>query len=220
MKKFPYWKKLLSYFWEFKLENIVSDFSGEMQVSFHQNNLKLSTKNAIYSFGNQYTSFKYAFENIQIQDQKIYSVLILGLGLGSIIQQLQNHQEIQHITAVEIDSKIIYLCKKYLNTKFNIHYIHQDALEFMQKNNQHYDLVLIDIFIDDKTPHQFLKENFLLHLKNALNENGILLYSKLEISIENKIENDVFSKSFTQIFPNAFSISTDGNKIFVCRNNS
>ena len=215
MNEFPVWKKALSYFWEFNLEKINSEFSGELQVTYHKNNLKLITENAIYSFGNHYTSFKEAFQYIQIKDQKVESVLVLGLGLGSVIQQLEAHQTIKNITTVEIDKDIIYLCKKYLNTKYNIEYINNDALKFVNENKKKYDLIIVDLYIDDVTPSNFLTKYFLEQLHNLVSIKGMLLFSKLEISIQNKVENDNFSKLFLSIFPQSFSINTNGNKIFI-----
>ena len=74
------WKKILSYFWEFKLESIYSEYSGNLEVSFFQNNYKLSTQNATYSYGKLYTSFKTAFEAIDIFNREIIESNSQGSG--------------------------------------------------------------------------------------------------------------------------------------------
>ncbi|MCB0511132.1 MAG: methyltransferase [Bacteroidetes bacterium] len=207
-------KKILSYFWEFKLESIYSEYSGNLEVSFFQNNYKLSTQNATYSYGKLYTSFKTAFEAIDIFNREIINVLILGIGLGSVIEQLNQHKTIQQIDAVDIDAQIIYLCKKYLNTNHDINYIHSDAFQFIDTCNKKYDLILIDIFIDDQTPEIFLTEKFLHQIQVICCKSSIVLFSKLNVSELNRRENEQFGNYFRAIFPNSFSITTDGNLVF------
>lgn len=214
----PFWKKLLSYFWEFKIEEIDSIYSEKLVVTFHQNNFKLTTKNAIYSFGNLYTSFKNVFNYIDIQNQKTKSVLILGLGLGSVIQLLNQHKHIKKITAVDIDETIIYLCKKYLNTNIHIDYINSDAFDYMENNSEVFDLVIVDLFIDDITPLDFQNIEFFNLTKKALAINGILLFSKLENSKQSIKENNQFAQVFSKIFNTAYTYKTDGNKIFIYKN--
>ncbi len=208
------WKKILSFFWEFKLESIYSEYSGNLEVSYFQNNYKLSTQNATYSYGKLYSSFKTAFEAIDIFNREIQNVLILGIGLGSVIEQLNLHKTIQQIDAVDIDAQIIYLCKKYLNTNYNINYIQSDANDFIQNCKHQYDLILVDIFIDDQTPNKFLTENFLHQIKLICSKSCIVLFSKLNVSELNRRENEQFGNYFSAIFPNSFSITTDGNLVF------
>lgn len=215
---FSIWKKIASYFWEFKVEEIKSEYSEKLEVCYHKNNFKLSTKNAVYSFGNHYTSFKDAFNYININKQKIHSALILGVGIGSVVQQLNKNPYIQSITAVDIDKKIINLCQKYLKTKFKIDYIQADAYHFLDINTNNYDLIIVDLFIDEITPSIFLSIAFLEMLNKSLSKNGFLLFSKLETTRQHKVENNNFSKLFSQLFPTSFSINTNGNKVFIFKN--
>ena len=213
-------KKLLSYIIEIPVEKTESEFSGKVAVSFHKNQYKLSTKNAVYSFGKNYTSFSTAFEAIEIENKKIESVLVLGFGLGSVVDLLEDHKEVKKITAVDADKIIIKLAKKYLHSplKNKINFICSDAETFVNEIQQQFDLVLFDVFIDDVTPSQFIRKEFLLQLKKLMSEKGILLFSKLETDRKSKIENDQFEKIFSEVFPASFSIDADGNKIFVMIN--
>ncbi|MDB5227678.1 MAG: hypothetical protein JWN78_1871 [Bacteroidota bacterium] len=174
----------------------------------------------MYSFGKNYTSFSTAFDVIEIQDKKIESVLVLGFGLGSVVNLFEDHSEIKNITAVDADKIIIELAEKYLHSplKKKIEFICRDAETFVNSLQQKYDLVLFDVFIDDVTPAEFIRKEFLLQLKKCISKNGILLYSKLEIDRKNQIENDQFGKIFTEVFPGSFSIDAEGNKIFVITN--
>lgn len=193
-----------------------SQFSGEVAVSFNKGQHKLSTKNAIYSFGKNYTSFDIAFKSIDIQNKKIESVLILGFGLGSVVDLLENHPTIKNISAVDADKVIIDLAKKYLqsNLKNKIEYICDDAEKFGLNTKQKFDLVLFDVFIDDLTPMPFIQINFLSILKNLVATDGILIFSKIDDSNKSKIENVQFEKKFNTVFHDSFSIDASGNKMF------
>ncbi len=209
-------KKILSYIYDFPIEKKQSRFSGEVCVSLHRGQYKLSTQNAIYSFGKNYTSFGVAFNAIDIFGQKIKNVLVLGFGLGSVVDLLENHPTIKNITAVDADAVIIELAQKYLqsNLKNKVTFACSDAEAFVRNENKKFDLILFDVFIDDITPMQFMKEDFLSLLKKLINQNGMLLYSKIDDSFKHKIENDLFEKTFSVVFPESFSISANGNKIF------
>ncbi len=214
-------KKILSYIFNFPIEKVQSQFSGEVQVSLRQGQYMLSTNNAIYSFGKKYTSFDVAFKAIYIQKQKIETVLVLGFGLGSVVDLLENHQTINEIIAIDADSKIIDLAKKYLhsNLKNKTQYICEDAEKFVLETNKKFDLVLFDVFIHNETPMPFMQQKFLLALKNIVNKNGILLFSKIEDSRKSRIENQQFESVFTTVFKESFTINTNGNKVFTWINN-
>lgn len=213
-------KYILSYFFDITLEKRQSAFSGEVEVSLSHGQYKLSTQNAIYSYGIKYTSFDTAFKAIDIQQQKVESVLVLGFGLGSVVDLLENHPSIKKIIAVDADEVIIDLAKKYLQSglKSNVEYYCSDAESFINNTHEQYDLILFDVFIEELTPIQFMQVNFLSNLKKNSAQNGTLLFSKIDDSFRSKIENAQFEKNFTAVFPEAFSIDANGNKVFAWYN--
>ncbi|MGB1120856.1 MAG: hypothetical protein ACPG3Z_02595, partial [Saprospiraceae bacterium] len=89
--KQPFWKKILSYVYEFHVESIAGDINDTLHVSYTQGRYQLSTQNAIYSFGDLYTNYYQAFEQINLDKYDIQNVLILGFGLGSIPLMLENN---------------------------------------------------------------------------------------------------------------------------------
>jgi len=214
-------KKLISYIFDIPIEKAQSRFSGEIEVSLCEGQYKLSTKNAIYSFGKNYTSFDVAFKSIDIQNQQIETVLVLGFGLGSVVDLLENHSTIKQIIAVDADQVIIDLAKKYLQSglKNKTNFVCDDAAKYVYQAPQKFDLVLFDVFIEDETPMPFMQKDFLIALKKTINKNGILLFSKIDDSNKSKIENVQFESVFTTVFQNSFSINTDGNKVFAWINN-
>ncbi|HZH67954.1 MAG TPA: fused MFS/spermidine synthase [Chitinophagales bacterium] len=210
----------LSYLFEIPIEKRHSAFSATVKVSLHRGEWKLSTFNAIYSFGKYYSSYKSAFRQIDIQRHTPTNTLILGVGLGSVVKLLLDHPTLKNITAVDIDPVIIELAKKYwpdTNSKFETVFHTEDAIEWLENRPFHkkYDLILSDIFIDDKTPKSMLTRNYLNLLKESLNPNGILLYSKINYTEQQQAANSQFEKTFKKVFPNGDALSADYNLMYI-----
>lgn len=210
-------KKIASHFIDIPVEKRESRYSGQVEVALSQGQYKLSTSNAIYSFGKKYTSFGTAFKAIDIPAIPVKKVLVLGLGLGSVIDLLENHPTIERIVAIDADDIIIELAAKYLQSglKSKVEFVCDDAEAFVKKNLEEFDLVLFDVFIEDLTPIQFMQPDFFKVLKQSIRKDGLLIFSKIEDSFRSKIENAQFEQKFTLVFPEAFSIDADGNRLFV-----
>lgn len=217
----PTWYlKGLSYLIDIPIEKKHSDYSGTLEVSLHRGEWKLSTFNAIYSFGKYYTSFKIAFNQLEIKQLPIRNILILGVGLGSIARLLDQHPTLKMISAVDIDPAIIDLAKKYWplsHSSVSTDFYAQDAIEWLQLHTEKFDLILSDIFIDDQTPDSMLTSQYLQSLKQHLSENGMLIYSKLHYTEAQKINNQTFDKTFQSVFPNGFTLLAQYNKMYIHR---
>lgn len=133
-----------------------------------------------------------------------------------MVELLDKHSTIKKIIAVDADEVILTLAKKYLKSSLeaSIEYVIHDADNYIRNVNRKFDLVLFDVYIDNETPMKFMTGDFLISLKDKVEENGLLLFSKIEDSNKAKIENLQFEKTFSDVFPHSFSIDTNGNKIF------
>lgn len=218
--KISLFQKLLSYFYEIPIEKAQSKYSGSLEVTFHRGEWKLSTTQAIYSFGKHYTSYRVAFNQLQIKDFDIKSILILGVGLGSVVRLLDHQKSIKSIVAVDIDPVVIELAKKYwpkTSTKIKTEFHTADALKWLEKNTKNFDLIISDIFIDIKTPEKVTTHQYLNSLSSILNENGILMYSRLNFKDYNMEENQEFEQTFMDVFPASFVIPAQYNKMYIHR---
>lgn len=144
-------------------------------------------------------------------------MLILGTGLGSVAQLLKNHPTLTEITTVDIDPAITTLAKKYWqgNPACKVNFVTEDAFKFLEKHTSGFDLIIADLFIDDQTPEHFLDEKFISLLKENLNPNGWLLFSKLHYKEEQQDANLSFSKTFQKEFPQGYTIRAIHNLVFV-----
>lgn len=111
----------------------------------------------------------------------IKNVLVIGAGDGGTVRELTRYDSIQNIDMVEIDEKVVEVCKEYLPQtacKFDdsrLHLFFQDGLKFVRRKSDEYDLIIVDS-TDPFGPGEglFTKE-FYGNCFKALNDTGILI---------------------------------------------
>jgi SAM-dependent methyltransferase len=221
MQKVPSWKKLLSYIYPLKVECTSSSINPKLDVILKQGRYQLCTPNAVYSYGDLYDNFTRSFDAIELDLLDIRRVLVLGFGLGSVPVILEKiFEKDYHYTGVEIDAKIIELAQKYVLPEVNssINLICEDAQSFVNQCKEKFDLIAIDLFIDDKVPQAFEEFDFLHKINNILAPDGVLLYNRLSFNKKDLKETKNFYEShFNPTFPNATFLDVDGNWMLLNR---
>ena len=216
-----FWTKLGSYFADIKMEETTSEFSGNLEVICRRGRFALCTENAVYSYDDLYLNFRESFNRLDLDGYKIQNVLVLGLGLGSIPLLLEKvFKKKYNYTLVEIDQKIVDLASKYtlgeLQSPLKI--VCKDALEYVKSCPNCFDLVAIDIFIDDEIPSSFESIDFLNDIKKVLSPDALLMYNRLTYNnrLAKKTE-EFFETSFQKVFEEATFLELSGNKMFLNR---
>ncbi|KKU25068.1 MAG: Spermine synthase [Microgenomates group bacterium GW2011_GWA2_46_16] len=98
--------------------------------------------------------WNHAFRKFKIDTFKnIRTILILGVGGGTVIELLARRHPNATITAVDIDETIIDIARRYFHadTITNLRVVCGDAKVFVRSGNR-YDLVIVDLFIGPKIP--------------------------------------------------------------------
>lgn len=221
MKK-PFFKSILSYFIDIQIEYTLSEFNEDLYIFLSDGRFQLRTNKAIYSFEDKYINFYKTFKSLDWEKMNIEKVLLLGLGLGAIPQMLEKNFDKQfeyHI--VEIDEEIINLAQKYtLNELKSPTYVYEmDAEIFIDITEEKFDLIIVDIFIDNVVPKKFESSDFLEKLKYLLYDNGIILFNRLNSDTENFLSNTkYFEKIFKTEFPESKMFFVKNNIILASRN--
>jgi len=152
---------------------------------------------------------------VDLDKFSIKNVLVLGLGLGSIPMMLEkNFEKKYHYTAVEIDESVIYLASKYALPKLEskIEMICADAFAYVMQCEQQFDMVCMDVFLDDIVPEAFEDILFLEKLKQLVHPNGILLFNRISNHRLDATNAEVFYKEkFKQVFPEGSYLEIKGN---------
>lgn len=132
------------------------------------------------------------------------SILILGLGGGSLVKLLNKYFPQAKIIGVEIDPLMAELGQQYLELSKakNLKIIIDDAINFVKKTNEKFDLIFFDLYIGDKIPKDYQTKFFLKNLKKLLRENGMIVFNCLYFKnhiFEAKVFLDKLRKIFNDV---------------------
>lgn len=126
--------------------------------------------------------------------QNISSILVLGVGGGTVIEILAKRFPHAAITAVDIDPVIIKIAKEYfgIDKHSNVRLVHADANVFVEqlaKKRAVFDIVVEDLFIGPKIP-EFVSSTAFLGLLHAITRSGgnILINYLRELEYRGKSE--------------------------------
>jgi SAM-dependent methyltransferase len=211
----PAWKKFLSYFVDIQLELGASDLNPSLELCLRKGRYCLTTPNAIYSYADLYDNFTRTFRKIDLDRLTIADVLVLGFGLGSIPYMLEKvFNKNYRYVGVERDEVIALWASQYVlpELKSPVELQLADAWMFVDSCSEKFDLIVMDIFVDDVIPEEFEEMDFLETLKDLLNENGLLLYNRLAAQPgDRRLTEIFFQNTFKKVFPQATYLDVMGN---------
>ena len=152
---------------------------------------------------------------MNLDSMEIQDVLILGFGLGSIPYMLERvFKKNYRYVGVERDEVIALWASKYVLPELRSPVEMQltDAWIFVECCEEKFDLIIMDIFVDDVIPADFEEPEFLESLRGLLNENGTLLYNRLALHADDRRRTeDFFQHTFKKVFPKATYYDVSGN---------
>lgn len=199
------------------VEKINSPMNGNIYIYYVNGKYILNSQNGNYSFGDLHTAFCSVFKKIGIKDIGIKSVLLLGLGGGSVVELLNNRFKINcPVDAVDFDPVIIDIAEKYFNIlKFkNLNIINDDAYNYLKSNNKKYDLVVFDIYTDNEIPEGFDSEDFYKILLNSISDDGILVFNRDNNSPKMSEKFTLTEQTFAKVFRKFDKFSFRKNNYF------
>jgi len=189
----------------FPIEKLTTDHNY-LEVNRRHGHFVLDSGNVNYSFGALHEIFQKAFKKAGREVSSFQKALLLGFGAGSVSYILQNELNFKgKITGVEIDTKIVELARKYfgLDAIQNLNIEVTDAFDFVFQDQQKYDLIVVDLFIDHIIPEKFDQKDFLNQLDRLLENDGMLLYNRMNQSFKDKLRIKTFRKAFADVFKTA-----------------
>ena len=216
-----FWTKMMSQVVDIQLKTVESPYSGTLEVICRKGRYALCSPNAVYSYDDLYVNFRDSFEQLNLEEQDIQSVLVLGLGLGSIPWLLETRFNKKYMyTFVKIDENVVNLATEYtlqyLNSPYNI--IIEDALTYTKRAQDAFDLIAVDLFIDNLVPSAFETAAFLQDLNRLLNPDGWLLYNRLSYTPELLERTQQFHQDIFQVvFKEARMLKLGDNRMLLNR---
>lgn len=171
-----------SYIWGQRLATYNSSLSGKLEVWMVNGKLVLNSAHANQSYDSLHHVFAQVFDEIQLANQPVRNALLLGLGAGSVPALIEEELVMNcKITAVEKDPLMIELGKKYfdLNRFKHLQIVLDDALHYVASCKKQFELIIIDLFVDDHVPEPFTDEVFLTDLNRLLSNEGFVLFNMI-----------------------------------------
>lgn len=214
--KLPFIKQILSYFYPQLIKRDFDIFNQEHKLELYQNQLILSTTSAVYSFGIKYYPFAIPFKKIKHDLTRVESFLMLGTALGSGLKILQQKYSVFPCsTLVDINPLLLDYSKKFmnLNSQNNVNWQCIDAETFLDQNEDKFDLIGIDIFINMNVPLFVKSTQFMSCIKHHLSKKGKSIWNLTYSSRNEKlIVEDRLQKTFNQVI----QIPHDTNNFYIC----
>ena len=103
------------------------------------------------------------------------SILMVGLGGGSLAKFCYKHLPHTHITVVEINPHVIALRQSFCipddDARFQV--LQMDAADFMAQTEQSFDVVMVDGFDPHGMPEQLCSPQFYSDCRRVLNSGGV-----------------------------------------------
>ncbi len=152
---------------------------------------------------------------------KTESCLVLGLGAGSVAKVIHNFFPKAKIVGLEVDPIMIKMAKKYfdLSTVKNLEIKICDAIStisHLPSAINHYDLILIDLYLGDQVPKEATKEEFIKSVKKSLSPSGIAIFNRLYYG-QKKKEANQFESRLKKTFSRVEPLHVDVSIFFFCQ---
>jgi spermidine synthase len=146
------------------------------------------------------------------------SVLIIGLGGGTLPRALQEVNPGARIDVVEIDPAVVNVARRYFDlgesSKLNV--IEADGRVHVKRalrGQQRYDLIMLDAFDHEYIPEHLLTQEFLKEVKSLLAPGGVLAANTFSSSRLYDHE----STTYASVFPQFFNLKRE-NRVIIASN--
>ncbi len=107
-------------------------------------------------------------------------VLILGTAGGSLVHFFQHHYADVQLTAVEIDAELLQLMHTRMQlpqADDRLTYVIDDAEHYLQHCQQKFDLIIVDLFIDNQSPDWLMRAESMQTINRCLSDQGGVAYN-------------------------------------------
>jgi spermidine synthase len=146
------------------------------------------------------------------------SVLIIGLGGGTIPRALHEIIPAARIDVVEIDPAVVTVARRYfdLGVSNQMNVIEADGRVHVKRalrGQQRYDLIMLDAFDHEYIPEHLLTQEFLQEVKSLLTPGGVLAANTFSSSRLYDHE----STTYASVFPQFFNLKRE-NRVVIATN--
>jgi len=193
-------RRAKSYFEKQVVDRRSSAVNPLLEVVLVDGRMVLNAANVNYSYGSLERVFADAFEELALRSRGIERALLLGCGGGSVVRLLaDDFARGAASTAVDLDPVVLALAREHfgLDRVPGTTLVEADAAEYVVRADAgRFDLVVVDVFVDDEIPPGCQTPVFLRRAARLLAPGGMLVYNRLYHTPERRAESDAFAAVF------------------------
>jgi spermidine synthase len=146
------------------------------------------------------------------------SVLVIGLGGGSIPMTFSDLFPDARIDVVEVDEAVVRVAEEFFNYRDteNMKVFVDDGRPFIKRAGLRgvtYDFIVLDAFSGDYIPEHMLTREFLQEVKSIMTDDSVLVANTFSTSRLYDHESVTYQRVFNEFFN--FKLPTSGNRIII-----
>jgi spermidine synthase len=189
-----------------------------VRVVLRRGRKRLDAPTVNYSFGSLHTILDAALREVAVRRRAPASVLVLGLGAGSIVHLLRRRHGVgAPIVGVEADAGVLALAREHfaLDAWPDLRVVHADAAEFVPRDTARHDLVVADVFVDAQVPAALRTPDFLAALRDRLAPGGLLLFNATTNATADADSLEALERDLRRVCDHVRSLAVQSNVVFV-----
>ncbi len=160
-----------------------------------------------------------SFAGLLLQ-QAPQSILVIGLGGGSIPMTFADLFPSAQIDVIEIDDAVLKVAKEYFqfNESQNMRVFVGDGRPFIKRaglRGEKYDYIVLDAFSGDYIPEHMLTREFLEEVKAIMTDESVLVANTFSTSRLYDHESVTYQRAFNEFYN--FKLPTSGNRIIIAQ---
>ena len=194
-----------------KIYETTSKVSGIVQVYQQGNERKLVVGGATQSIYRTDESSRGYWGGL-LPENKVDSVLLLGLGGGTVTKILRKKWPDVQIIAYELDPVIVKVARALFNLDKKIEIRIADARKsFLTRDN--FDLVIVDLYLGNKLADFTTSPKFIKGVAKKLNSPGFAVFNRIPTSYNDQELRD-FDAVINSVFKESWAQKADLNLVF------
>jgi len=194
---------------------------GRLEVRWENGRKVLNSNHGNQSFGALHRIWQRTFVHLGLTDEPPGSVLLLGLGGGSVPHILREELGLtMPITAIELDPVMLTLARSHfdLDRHTDLEVITGDATIQIHALKERFDLIIVDLFDDLDLARGVDSRSFMHGLRDRCASDGIVCFNTVAYDETSKMRCHAVKEHGQRIFHAVEElVLEDVNKVFIFR---